>query len=246
MQPHLVMAEFGPRVRSRLFSKKPSLKKRLNPTFESFFQYFPQAQLTLYTDQAYLQEQATETITVRYIAHTPFKKEHPRYYWHCNDYYKVLALKECCSPIALSLDADMRIVSSEFQQIVDYAKLFGICLPANPRFQVKVDGIIGADADYTKQEDPSEGNGLAVNMSPIAVATQDPRAQRVLNAYLEEMETRPVRGPLAMWRAIWKSGENPCYLPYQWCVCLENIACGEEHCLHEGHKKVKEYYNGKV
>ena len=246
MLPQLIMAEFGPGARSRLFFKKHSLEKRLNPTFQSFFNFFPKAKLTLYTDQSYLQRYASDYIEVKYIERTPFKKDHARYHWRCNDYYKVIGLKESLADVALSLDADMRIVSRKFEQIVDLAKLFGLCLPANPRFQVKVDGIIGADADYTRQEDETEGAGLAVNMSPIAFSTKNIQAQIALEAYLEEMETRPIRGPLAMWRAIWKTGMNPCYLPYQWCVCLENIACGNEICLHEGHKKVREYYHAKV
>jgi hypothetical protein len=59
------------------------------------------------------------------------------------------------------------------------------------------------------------------------------------------MRQRPIRGPTAMWRAIWRSNKNPYMLPPQWCVCQENCGVGNEIMLHVGHEKVKQYYGVK-
>jgi hypothetical protein len=84
--------------------------------------------------------------------------------------------------------------------------------------------------------------GYAVNMTPIVFDTKNERARRVLTAYCESMLQNPVRGPLAMWRAIYQTGVAPCLLPPQWCVCAENVGIGNEVILHIGHSKVREFY----
>ena len=56
------------------------------------------------------------------------------------------------------------------------------------------------------------------------------------------METNPARGPLSMWRAIWKQAWTPYVLPFQWCVCDMSVGINDVICLHTGHKKVADYY----
>ena len=137
----------------------------------------------------------------------------------------------------------MFIYSDEIYSILNFAKKFGICIPANPRMLVKIDGIKGADANYSIIEDGSCGNGFAYNMSPIVFYTKNENARTLLEEYCEIMKENPARGPLNMWRAVWKTGVNPHLLPFQWCVCAEHCAIGNEIILHVGHDKVKKQYN---
>ena len=195
--------------------------------------------VTVYTDQ---DEQDTSLIT--YVKKEPFfNLSHRRYGWRCNDYYKVLALLESDSDIAISLDSDMYIASEEARSIIPLTEKFGICLPANPRMLVRRDGNIGTDGQNGKMYDDSNGNGFANNMSPISFDTSNSRARSLLESYCRQMEKDPVRGPLAMWRAQWDTGVNPYLLPYQWCVCGEHRGIGEEIILHVGHPAVLDFYS---
>ena len=73
-----------------------------------------------------------------------------------------------------------------------------------------------------------------------------------MEEYVNEMQIHPVRGPLAMWRASWKSGVNPYMLPLQWCVCPPHHGeanlllneTGNEIMIHVGHDIVKNFYFG--
>ena len=98
------------------------------------------------------------------------------------------------------------------------------------------------DADYRLDEDVTRGNGMSNNMSPISFFTKSEAGRKLLEHYCKEMEVHPVRGPLAMWRAIWKSGVNPYMLPFQWCVCDMSVGISDVIILHTGHKKVSDYY----
>ena len=53
----------------------------------------------------------------------------------------------------------------------------------------------------------------------------------LLKEYLNEMETNPARGPLSMWRAIWKRGWTPYVLPFQWCVCDMSVGINDVICF---------------
>ena len=48
----------------------------------------------------------------------------------------------------------MYVVNEEFQTIVPLTQKFGMCIPENPRLQVRFDGIRGMDGNYTFDEDP--------------------------------------------------------------------------------------------
>jgi hypothetical protein len=118
--------------------------------------------------------------------------------------------------------------------------------------QVRFDGQRGLDADYQLEEDGSRGNGMANNMSPICLDTKSERGRKLMEEYVNEMQIHPVRGPLAMWRASWKSGVNPYMLPLQWCVCPPHHGdanlllneTGNEIMIHVGHDIVKNFYFG--
>jgi hypothetical protein len=122
------------------------------------------------------------------------------------------------------------------------AELFGLCLPANPRWLVKVDATIGADGDPALDE--IGGAGFAYNCSPIAIDLRNERAVKCAEIYCLEMLRQPVRGPLAWWRAAYITGFAPYVLPPQWCVCEASIGIGNEIILHEGHVRVRDHYRG--
>ncbi len=167
----------------------------------------------------------------------------PRFGWRMNDFHKVRALLDSGADIAISFDADMRIVNREDARTLPLlAERFGLCLPMNPRYMVRVDTQIGADSDGVIDE--TRGCGLSLNCSPIALYLHNKEAVACAEEYCRLMLRNPVRGPLAWWRAIWACGWFPCVLAPQWCVCEADIGCGNEICLHVGHEKVRAHYTG--
>lgn len=164
----------------------------------------------------------------------------PRWGFRMNDYYKVQKLLESDADIAISFDADMHIVSNYVEVLPRLAERFGLCMPANPRKLVRVDTLIGADGDRVLDE--TYGTGYAMNCSPIALNLHNKYAVDCAEQFCRIMESNPVRGPLAWWRAAWSTGYNPYLLPPQWCVCREDIGIGNEIILHIGHDEVKRHY----
>ncbi len=233
----LIMAEFG-QDRKNCGNTNLGKYSRLEPTLSTMLKFFPNLKLTVYTD--YDMKISYSNSEIRKVQ--PIFKKHKRYGNRCNDYYKILGLLESKYDISISMDSDMFIYSDDIKTLIPLTKQFGICVPANPRLVVKIDGIKGVDANYILNEDETLGNGFAYNMSPISFYSKDNRARNLLEFYCNEIKINTVRGPLVMWRAVWKSGIYPYLLPFQWCVCGEHIGMGEEIILHIGHKKVKEYY----
>jgi len=179
--------------------------------------------------------------TVRHARADAFSfPDHPRWGWRMNDYWKVRAMVESEADIVIALDGDMRIVSDDVRTIIPLVERFGICLPSNSRWLVRVDTQIGADSDG--QLDETNGTGYALNCAVMALQHGDLGSMALARAFLREMEAQPVRGPLAWWRAIYKFGLYPCLLPPQWCVCEKDIGCGNEIILHEGHESVRRHY----
>jgi hypothetical protein len=207
----------------------------IDPSFSSFRKYFPEATFRLYCDRRVSIPGVSVT-----LVDPVFKKDHYRYGNRCNDYYKVWGLLHSNADFAICVDNDMEIVSPLVNRIVTLTESFGVCLPSNPRLLVRKDTLIGEDSD--KILDETEGTAFALNMSPISFDTKNKIAKTLLSEYCAEILNQPVRGPLAMWRAIWKTKFYPCILPPQWCVCLEHCGIGDEIILHVGHQKVKEFY----
>jgi len=221
---NIIMAQFGPR------------SSLIEPSFSSFKKFFSDSNFILYTDSNI----KIKDVDIK-VVKSPFDKNHYRYGNRNNDYFKVLGLLESTSELSMCVDNDMVIVSDKVNAIISLTKRFGMCIPCNPRYLVSKDTIIGEDSD--KVLDESLGTGFALNMSPISFFNTNEKCKSILENYCLEMTKNPVRGPLAMWRAIWKSGTMPCMLPPQWCVCLEHCGIGEEIILHVGHDKVKGFYN---
>jgi hypothetical protein len=198
---------------------------KFSPDVENVRKYFPEAAVEVYGPE--LEDM--------------FPDNHDAHWGnYMNDYWKVKKLLQSEADIAICMDADTRIVSENVKAIIPLVSRFGLCLPANPRKLVKIDTEIGSHSD--RKLDATLGMGYAFNMTPIAFNTRDNMSRAVLTAYCEMMLKNPVRGPLAMWRAVLIGGMFPCLLPPQWCVCAEDVGIGNELILHVGHDKVREYY----
>jgi len=219
-----VMAQFGGRAAS------------FEPSFSSFKSAFPEASWTLYTDDF---EDCPQEFSVKSVE-PPYDRAHPRYGWRCNDYYKVKGLTESRADVAIAVDTDMLVVDAvRVRSLLYLAEQFGLLVPANARHLVSVDNTVGADSDGLLE---AMGCGYAVNMSPIAFSTSHDRSREVLEEYLMIMKDTPVRGPTAMWRAMWRRQFAAYTLPPQFCVCEKDIGCGNEIALHVGHDSVKKHY----
>jgi hypothetical protein len=169
-----------------------------------------------------------------------FDKSSPYWGYYMNDYWKVKKLLNSNADIAIAFDADMKIVSENVKAIIPLVKKFGLCLPASSRGLVKIDTEIGSHSDGVLDE--TLGMGQVMNMTPIAFHTENSVMRNLLEEYCAIMVRNPVRGPLNMWRAVYKTGIIPYLLPHQWCVCAEDVGIGSEIILHVGHKKVRDYY----
>lgn len=195
------------------------------PDVDMVKKYFPEAKITIFND--------SNCVPV-------FDPKHPRYGWRMHDYYVLRGIVSSEADVAISLDADMKIVSEDVRKIIDLTCKFGLCLPCNPRLTVRKDTIIGTDSD--KIIDETGGTGYSFNSAIIAATRHHQEAMLTLRKAAEYMYNNPGRLPLALWRAVWWSGLFPCLLPPQWCVCEGQEGCGDEIILHIGHEKVRRHY----
>lgn len=141
-----------------------------------------------------------------------------------SNYAKALAGLELDFDSLLILDDDMRILSSGFKDGFVLAERFGMCLPLNPRIYIKHNAYNIVDVD---QKDIEEIEKLplfapACNLSPLYVSSRNKNCVELLKVFMKELENKVCRGTLAIWKAIWKTGITPLYLPEQWCVCGSN------------------------
>ena len=173
--------------------------------------------------------------------------EGPRYGWRMNDYWAIRKALDSGADVAIAVDGDMWIADMDKMRTLPLlAQRFGICLPINPRYTVTRDTMDGADAGDRRGTPigiPDIRDGApSVNCSPVAIDTTKVNGVRLAEAYCSEMLTAPVRGPLAWWRAMVKTGIAPLILPPQFCVCSRHIGVGGEIFLHLGHEDVKRHY----
>jgi|TARA_E500000318_G_scaffold109958_1_gene124192 hypothetical protein len=247
MELEIIFAEFGSN-RNNNNNLKFGGMGRLDPTYLSVKEQFPNAKLTLYTDCPEIGDDYDD-VEVRVVDvenDSPFSKSHSYWGWFCCDYYEVCGLLESKADIAISMDSDLMFASDEVKTLLPITKKFGVCVPTNERQLVKVDGIHtrGNNGDYYLDEDESRGNLLTYDLWWTSFDTTNKRARK----YLEELklqmsEKHPnVRAPLHMSRAAWESGINPYSMPIQWGVGSGHIGCGNEIILHVGHTNVQDHY----
>lgn len=221
MTIEIIFAEFG----------------KVNVDVEHFRKYFPEAKFTLISDKKRDDPRFDRSL---YIKAPTFSPDDQRYGWRMNDYWQIQQMLRSDADICLSFDADMRIVSDEIRTIIPLVEKFGMCLPANSRMLVKTDALTGIDGgDVT---DETHGNGFALNCAITALNMRNSQAMFCAWTFCQIMEKQPARGPLVWWKAIWKTGFNPYLLPFNWCVCHNDIGIGDEIMLHIGHTSVKNHY----
>ena len=244
MNVEFIFSEFG----LRSTANQPDSftdEYRLDPTYSSVKEFFPEAKLTLYTDIEELGKNYPD-VEVRLvdIDESPFTKSNHRWGWHCCDYYEAKGLLESTADVAISVDSDLMFVSSDVRTILPITKRFGVCVPTNERQMVKVDGIHtrGNDGDYHLDEDESKGNLLTYDLWWCSFDVSDNRGRAWLGEFCRLMETNPKRAPLQMSRASWNTGIHPYSMPQQWGVGSGYIGCGNEIILHVGHTNVQDHY----
>ena len=244
MNVEFIFSEFG----LRSTANQPDSftdEYRLDPTYSSVKEFFPEAKLTLYTDIEELGKNYPD-VEVRLvdIDESPFTKSNHRWGWHCCDYYEAKGLLESTADVAISVDSDLMFVSSDVRTILPITKRFGVCVPTNERQMVKVDGIHtrGNDGDYHLDEDESKGNLLTYDLWWCSFDVSDNRGRAWLSEFCRLMETNPKRAPLQMSRASWNTGIHPYSMPQQWGVGSGYIGCGNEIILHVGHTNVPDHY----
>lgn len=244
MKVEFIFSEFG----LRTTANQPggfTDEFRLDPTYSSVKQFFPDAKLTLYTDREELATNYSD-VEVRLvdIDNSPFTKSNHRWGWHCCDYYEAKGLLNSDADIAISVDSDLMFVSDEVKTLLPITDKFGLCVPTNERQMVKVDGIHtrGNDGDYYIDEDESRGNCLTYDLWWASFCTRKKRGRFWLEEFCRLMETNPKRAPLQMSRATWNTGIYPYSMPQQWGVGSGYIGCGNEIILHVGHTNVQDHY----
>lgn len=211
----------------------------LAPALPTFLKYFPDAHVTLYTDDKSLPypDSVHEIIEVT----PPFPRSHRRYGMRSANLYRAVGLLASKAEVAIYSDLDMYFYSEEVKYLPVLAKTFGICIPASPRFLVKVDVLIGTDSDHIMDE--TGGYGFACCTSPMAFHTASETGRKYLECYTKLLVEEPVRGTLAVYRAAVRSGITPYLLPFQWCVCYQHINIGDEVVLHMGRNSdVEDFY----
>ncbi len=244
MKIEFIFSEFG----LRSSANQPDSftdKHRLDPTYSSVKKFFPEAKLCLYTDTPEFGSNYPD-VEVRLIDvdKSPFTRQNNRWGWHCCDYYEAKGLLESDADIAISVDSDLMFVSDEVRTILPIVKKFGVCVPANVRQMVKVDGIHtrGNDGDYHIGEDESRGNCMTYDLWWAGFYTKDSRGRKWLEEFCRLMETNPKRAPLQMSRAAWNTGIYPYSMPKQFGVGSGHQGCGDEIILHVGHLDIQDFY----
>jgi hypothetical protein len=244
MKVEFIFSEFG----LRTTANQPggfTDEFRLDPTYSSVKQFFPDAKLTLYTDREELATNYSDVgVKLVDIDNSPFTKSNHRWGWHCCDYYEAKGLLNSDADIAISVDSDLMFVSDEVKTLLPITDKFGLCVPTNERQMVKVDGIHtrGNDGDYYIDEDESRGNCLTYDLWWASFCTRKKRGRFWLEEFCRLMETNPKRAPLQMSRATWNTGIHPYSMPQQWGVGSGYIGCGNEIILHAGHTNVQDHY----
>ena len=244
MKVEFIFSEFG----LRTTANQPggfTDEFRLDPTYSSVKQFFPDAKLTLYTDRPELATNYSDVgVKLVDIDNSPFTKSNHRWGWHCCDYYEAKGLLNSDADIAISVDSDLMFVSDEVKTLLPITDKFGLCVPTNERQMVKVDGIHtrGNDGDYYIDEDESHGNCLTYDLWWASFCTRKKRGRVWLEEFCRLMETNPKRAPLQMSRATWNTGIHPYSMPIQWGVGSGHIGCDNEIILHVGHTNVQDHY----
>ncbi len=160
-------------------------------------------------------------------------KHHPRYGQRNGDYWQAAGVLGCGYDEVLYLDDDMRIVSADFVQGFELARIFGVCLPLNPRRFIGVDGKIGQDsAGYPEHL----SKATAYNCGTMFVGNSHRASKSYLMQWMGALEHEPTRGPMAAFIAAQRTQFAPYVLQDEWCVCGRHAKIEDPIILHCGHE----------
>jgi len=244
MNLEIIFAEFGKNRQNNNNLEFPEMG-RLDPTYSSIKQYFPNAKLTCYTDCPEIGD-VYKDVEIIEVDGSLFSKQHRYWGWFCCDYYQMYGLLNSKADVTISMDSDLMFASDQVKTLIPITKKFGICVPTNERQLVKVDSIYtrGNNGDYHIGEDETNGNLLTYDLWWTSFHTKNERARKYLEEVKLQMSKKHphVRAPLHMSRAAWESGVNPYSMPIQWGVGSGHIGCGDEIILHVGHLNVQDHY----
>lgn len=251
---HLILAEFGPHRQNAGGAK---LAHRLDPALRTAVATW-QDELTLILvgdvdSIAECEREAEEFLpSSRVLAITVdpsvfFDPKHPRCHWRANDYFKVWGLSRVPKgDVGIALDADMAIVNPQAAATAaTLGRQFRLCIASNARGLVRVDAASQCDGGPCP---PGHEYGPALAGCPIIAEGKSPLFDpgRLLDRYLTGMREEPCRGPLAMYRAMVASGDQPpLILPPQWCVTSGLQLIAHPIIAHVGHADVREHFKGR-
>ena len=231
-------------------------RRQLLTLTKSIDVYVPRVPVHLYTDHPELYEKDFDVIIHE---RKPKWYGHPRSAVRSSNQIKVQATTELKDIHTFCLiDDDMQIVSSAFSEGFELADKFGAVLPMNPRVYVKyLKQSADVSPEILEELKLLSEYTTACNFSPFFYCREITIAS-VFMRCLEQELLRGYRGTLAVWVAAYKSGYTPLYLPEQWCVCGDyaehlrdysirlkgEIVPVSPICLHLGHDKVREVFDG--
>ena len=181
MELEIIFSQFNINTRGW---KNFGMTHRLDPTYSSVKQYFPNAKLTLFTDDERMAD-GYDDVEVKVVDEKDFiqSKQHHKWGWNNADYYQIYGLLNSSAEVAISVDSDIMFVNDEVKTLVPIIKKFGVCCPVNARGLVKVDGIHtrGNDGDYHIGEDDSRGNITTYDLWWNGFHTKDDRGRKLLD-----------------------------------------------------------------
>jgi hypothetical protein len=195
---------------------------------QNILRFFPEAAITEYS------EHNTDII---------FPEHDTRRLWKMGDYADWTNILKSNADVAISMDADLLIVSEKARAILPLVQKFGFCVAASGRYTVEVDTRIGTGSDG--KLDDSLGQGYAVCNGFFACNPKLERVKRFFECAARLKLEQQARGPLTFWRAMWETGIYPYILPQQWCVCADKVGIGGEIILHTKDKEIKDFYGKK-
>lgn len=216
---------------------------RLDPCLSTILKFFPNAQVKVYCDFDYKDDRVS-TVNIKRV----FSESQHRSGYRNSDYYKYKGLLESKADIAIAVDTDLVFCDPKCVVIIEFIKKFGsVCAP-NPRSLV-INDCYGGKNDGDWKEDGTYGLGRCLNHVPFGFYTKNERYRSLLEEYCDNFLKEPVRGPLALWKAIWKTGIHPYVLASEWCVCrrdVEPIPVSQPMILHCGHSQVLNKFSNKI
>lgn len=219
-----------------------SKQNRLDPSFSTLKQYFPDAKFTVYSDF----DLKIEGVHLKKIENPVLQdqKNLPRHFYHLADFYKFKGMLDSDADIAVSIDSDMFVWSENIYSLITLTEKFGFCVPNSSAQSMNFE--IATSLDTLPISDDSKGFGTTCNITPMSLSKKSENGKKYFEKCCEIMQKEPSRASIVMWKASWETGVSPYFLPKEFCVCRGSEGISNEVILHVGHPSVAKYYNVKI